>query len=101
MESHICHFIRHHHDKYDGVTWKDDPIERARRIWEWWRAKRCTQLHHFTWAARLVALVQVSSASVERIFSQVKLIVETTGDNPLEETLTTRLMERCNVYSIV
>ena len=86
---------------YDGITWKDDPIERARRIWEWWRAKRCTELHHFTWAARLVVLVQISSASVERIFSQVKLIVETTGVNPLEETLPTRLMEHCNVYSIV
>lgn len=86
--------------KYVGVTWKNDPIEKARRIWEWWRSKRCTELHHFTWAARLVALVQVSSASVERIFSQVKLIVETTGVNPLEETLTTRLMERCNVYGI-
>ena len=39
-----------------------------------------------------------TSASVERIFSQVKLIVETTGVSPLEETLNTRVMERCNVY---
>jgi hypothetical protein len=25
--------------KYGDKTWKDDPIEIARRIWEWWRAK--------------------------------------------------------------
>ena len=68
----------------------------------WWRAKRWdASLHHFTWAARLVVLVQLSSASCERVFSQVKLIVETCGVSPLEETLETRLMERCNVYSII
>ena len=88
-------------EKYNGITWKDDPIEKARRVWEWWRAKRCDALHHFTWAARLVVLVQLSSASCERVFSQVKLIIETCGVNPLEETLETRLMERCNEYSII
>ena len=86
----------------NGKTWRGDPIEKAWRVWEWWRAKRWdASLHHFTWAARLVVLVQLSSASCERVFSQVKLIVETCGVSPLEETLETRLMERCNVNSII
>ena len=55
-------------------------------------------IRHLVVAARLVALVQVSSASVERVFSQVKLICETCGVSPLEETLETRLMERVNQY---
>jgi hypothetical protein len=46
----------------------------------------------------LYVLTQISSAAVERIFSQVKLICETTGDSPLEENLEVRLFERCNVY---
>jgi hypothetical protein len=49
-------------------------------------------------AARLVVLVQESSASVEIVFSQVKLICETCGVSPLEETLATRLIERMNQY---
>jgi hypothetical protein len=86
-------------DKYGGCTWKDDPIEKARRVWEWWRANHSNpRIFHFAEAACLVALVQISSATVERIFSQVKLICETTGDSPLEETLEVRLFERCNVY---
>ncbi|KAL3765855.1 hypothetical protein ACHAWO_006400 [Cyclotella atomus] len=86
-------------DKYAGSTWKDDPIEKARRVWEWWRANHSNPgIFYFAEAARLVALVQISSAAVERIFSQVKLICETTGDSPLEENLEVRLFERCNVY---
>ena len=85
--------------RYGDKTWKDDPIESARRIWEWWRAKKDdVRIRHLIVAARLVALVQVSSASVERVFSQVKLICETCGVSPLEETLETRLMERVNQY---
>jgi hypothetical protein len=49
-------------------------------------------------AARLVVLVQVSSASEERVFSQVRLICETCEVSPLEETLETHLMERVNQY---
>ena len=45
-----------------------------------------------------MVLVPVSSTSVERAFSQVKFIIETVGENFLEETLGTRLMERVNEY---
>lgn len=86
---------------YSGKTWKDDPIEKARRIWEWWRA-HCADpgIANFVTAARLVALVQLSSASVERTFSQVKLICESAGVSPLEETVVCRVFERCNDYNI-
>ena len=80
-----------------GRTWKDDRIEKARRVWEWWRAK-AKKFNYFFTAARLVALVPVSSTSVEQAFSQVKYIIETVGENFLEETLETRLMERVNEY---
>ena len=57
-----------------------------------------TSLKYFFIAARLVALVPISSAAVERVFSQVKFIVETSGVSVLEETLETRLMEHVNRY---
>ena len=47
-----------------------------------------------------MALVQVSSAKVERVLSKVKLICETIGVTPLEETVEVRLYERCNDYHI-
>ena len=63
-----------------------------------WRRERSGEaLPH---SARLVALVQLSSASVERIFSQVKLICESAGVSPLEETVICRVFERCNDYEI-
>ena len=81
--------------KYQNMTWEDDPIEVPRRRWEWWRSKR-GKFTYFSKAARLVVLVQVSSAAVERIFSQVKYILEQIGDSALEENIETRMMERVN-----
>ena len=69
----------------------------SRRVWEWWRSKH-TKLTYFFTAARLVALVPVSSAFVERVFSQVKFIIESVGQSLLEETLEARVMERVNRY---
>ena len=81
-------------------TWKDDYIEMARRVWEWWQSNHAVPgIPSFAVAARLVALVQVSSASVERIFSQVKLVCEATGVTPLKETAECRVLQRCNDYS--
>ena len=53
---------------------------------------------YFFTAARLVVLVPISSAAVERVFSQVKFIVETVGETVLEETLEAHPMERVNRY---
>lgn len=84
--------------KYGDHTWETNRIEQARRVWEWWRAK-APKFTYFYTAARLVALVPISSAAVERVFSQVKYIIETVGESVLEETLETRVMERVNSYS--
>ena len=59
---------------------------------------KAVKFNYFFTAARLVALVPISSASVERVFSQVKFIIETTGVSALKETLETCAMERVNVY---
>lgn len=86
-------------DKYDAdLTWEDDRIEQSCRVWEWWRVMG-KKFNYFFTAARLVAIVPLSSASVERVFSQVKYIIETTGECVLEETLEARVMERVNDYS--
>ena len=65
-------------------------------MWEWWKTYH-HKLNLFSTAARLVVLVQTSSASVERVFSQVKFIVESIGVNALKDTIKTRLMQRINV----
>ena len=66
-------------------------------MWEWWRVKYA-KLPYFFNAARLLALVPVSSAAAERVFSQMKLIIEAGGERVLEETLEARVMERVNRY---
>lgn len=85
-------------ENYGNRTWRDDRIESTRRAWEWWRSYHT----HFTYlskVARLVALIPITSAAVERCFSQVKFIIETCGENGLQETLEVRLMERVNKYA--
>ena len=54
------------------------------------------KLPHFTFAVRLLALMQPSSCAVERAFSQLKLIVEQTGCNTLADALLLRMLMRCN-----
>jgi hypothetical protein len=86
----------------DDVTWKDDPIESARHVWEFWRVHRKNvKIFHNAQAARLIALVQISSARVEKIFSQMKLIRDSCGDSLLEEALFGRVCERCNTYEVL
>jgi hypothetical protein len=50
----------------------------------------------FSLALRLVALIQVSSCDVERVFSQLKNVVESTGTNMYEDMLEVRMFARCN-----
>lgn len=77
--------------------WRKDPGEKATRIWEWWKpiVVDSTSFPAFGKALRLIALIQVSSCAVERVFSQLKLIVETCG-NMFEDTLEVRMFARCN-----
>jgi hypothetical protein len=86
----------------NNVTWKDDPIKTARHVWEFWRVHRKNvAIFHIAKAARLIALVQISSASGERIFSQMKQIQDSCGDSMLEETFFGRVCERCNTYKVL
>ena len=75
----------------------DDRIEKARMVWEWWKTYH-HKVRYFSSAARLVALVQTSSASVERAFDQLKVVVDTVGVNALEESNQTHVMSRINEY---
>jgi hypothetical protein len=79
----------------DSESWKDDPAELARRVWEWWRG-RMNRFTFFKEAVLLVVLVQVSSASVERVFSQLKLILESGGSECLNDMNELRVFERVN-----
>ena len=86
-------------DKYDPTVysnWKEDPIERARRIWCWWKCHH--EMVEFCWsdAARFAVLLQVSSASVERVFSQLQLLVKSVGQHIIHDNLEARLFTRCN-----
>jgi hypothetical protein len=79
-------------------SWEDDTAETARRIWEWWRV-RVYRVKIFTFwplALRLVALVQPSSARMERVFSQLKLFLDAVGSSCLEETVEARMLVREN-----
>ena len=67
--------------KYDDdYDWEKDHIEQARRVWEFWRAKAAKLPKLFT-VARFLAIVPISSVTVETVFSQVKTILDTIGDS--------------------
>ena len=54
--------------------WKQDVGERSRQVYGWWRMlvnERKDSVPCFLRAATLVAIVQVSSAAIERIYSQL------------------------------
>jgi len=87
----------------DGSSWLNDPGEKARRIWHYWKpivsSKAATDkddYRHYRKALRLVALVQVSSCAVERVFSQLLEIRRKCKDGMLEDILEVRLFEQCN-----
>jgi hypothetical protein len=80
--------------------WKDDPGERARRICLWWTPRFATYQYtfkHFAIALKIIVLNQVSSAGVERVFSQLSHVVRFCESIMLEDTTAEmRLMIRCN-----
>jgi hypothetical protein len=78
-----------------GRIWQDDKAEVARRIWEWWRLHR-EKFTYFKDAVRLVVLVQVSSASIERVFSRLRLILDMTQQHVLHDAVLLRLMLKIN-----
>ena len=81
------------------MDWKNDPGERSRRIYEWWKSimnGHNTRLKYFTLAVCLIATVQTSSAASERVFSQLNFIRRVVGDKTLEDLLELRCFVRCN-----
>ncbi len=70
---------RRNFDQGHEFDWKQDPGERACRIWEWWKTITESELPCFKMAVRIVAICQVSSCAVERVFSQLKLIDDACG----------------------
>ena len=73
------------------TCWQDHISEKCRRIWEWWIVHR-KSFPYLSEAARLVILVQASSAAGERVFSQLRLIIgETTQHNVLLHAALQRL----------
>ena len=79
-------------------TWKNGPMEAARRIWQlWWvRVWKVSVFNYWPLALRLVALVQTSSARIKRFFSQLNIILETTGYKASEKTVEARLFMLVN-----
>ena len=75
-----------------------DAGEKACRIFEWWKVRftDTTMFTCFRFALRLVVLSQMSSCSVEGLFSQLKLIRETCGGNMMEDMNEIRMFMRCN-----
>ena len=81
-----------------SFAWQLNPGEKARRIWEWWRARirKSDELVFFKIAVRLVVLVQASSAAVERANSQLKRIFDVVGVNAPAETIEYRFFRAMN-----
>jgi hypothetical protein len=82
----------------DDLDWRDDPGERACQIWEWWKLRMLDNddFLYFRTALRLVVLTQVSSCSVERVFSQLKLMRDACQDNMMDDMVEIRMFCRCN-----
>ena len=79
--------------------WKQDVGERSRRIYAWWMVvmnEKKDEIPYFQKAVRLVAVVQASSAAVERVFSQLTFIRRAVGDSTLRDTMELRSFIRCN-----
>jgi hypothetical protein len=77
------------------LDWKQDAGEYAQRIWQWWKPMRKKFPIHGV-AIRLIVLAQLSSCSVERVFSRLDKVREVTGDNLKEDIMEVRLMLQCN-----
>ena len=78
--------------------WQDDLGEYARHIWEYWRP-RWAELKLFPYfgeAIRLVVLYLLSSALVERDFSQYVAIDNCCGNALRKPMLHNRMLSRCN-----
>ena len=82
-------------EKDTVLDWKQDAGEYAQRIWHWWKPRK-DQFPNHGLAIRLIVLAQLSSCSVERVFSKLENIRQCTGDNLKEDMCEVRLLLQCN-----
>ncbi len=89
--------IRRKQEPAEGeeIPWNEDAGEYSERIWQWWKARRDKFPVHAL-ALRLVVLAQLSSCSVERVFSKLKIIRERCGENLYDDMCEVRLFLQCN-----
>ena len=83
----------------DNSDWKKDMGERSRRVYDWWRMllnEKLGGIPAFKKAVKLLACVQVSSAFVERVFSQLAFIWRAVGDSTSRNVLELRTLIRVN-----
>lgn len=81
----------------EGVEydWKEDAGEYATRIWKWWKGRK-DKFRANGLAVRLAVLVQLSSCSVERVFSQLELIRRRFGEHMLDDLAGLHIFLQCN-----
>ena len=82
-------------DPNTELDWKKDDGEYACSIWEWWQP-RVRDFPCFATTLRLVVLTQLSSCSVERVFSRLKLIERLYGGGMFGDHLEIHLFIQCN-----
>ena len=83
----------------DILDWRNDPEERARMIWEWWRVRLLSDTNifpAFRKCLRLVVLSQTSSCTVERVFFRLNMIRNTCGESTYEDMTEIRVLMQCN-----
>eukprot|EP00957_Ditylum_brightwellii_P089197 6792708-Ditylum_brightwellii.AAC.1 len=78
-----------------SITWRDNDAEYTSCIWEWLRHSFHKFPYH-TLALKLAVLTQLSSCSVKRVFSRLKLIRDVCGNNMILEMLELHLILQCN-----
>ena len=82
-------------EKGATLDWKEDAGDYSQRIWQWWKGRKDKFPYHGT-AIRLIVLAQLSSCSVERVFSKLERIRQQTGDRLKEDMCEVRLLMQCN-----
>jgi hypothetical protein len=77
------------------IDWHDAG-EYAEHIWQWWKPRRKTfPVHRLV--LRLIVLAQLSSCSVEKVFSKLKSIRDRCGESMYDDMCEVRLFLQCNV----
>ena len=79
----------------ESFDFRDDAGEYSQRIFAWWKPRR-DDFPYFALALRLIVLAQLSSCSVERVFSKLEQIHHVCGENLYEDMTEVRLFLQCN-----